>query len=233
MPVPFQFLQKLPLLQPLSQEALLRLSTQMEERRYARREVVCSKEQTTFALGFLLEGRLQGVDFTVDGRAVGLYFVEPGDFFGELSVVDGRPPAEHLIAATRSTTLFLDVTVSRRLIFETPELAQAVMTRLSSRVRDASAQRTLLALPNPFQRLCVQLLLLGRRTSPTSEMLIDPVPTHQELAIMINSSRETVTRAFQLLLLMGSVARDGNVLKILRPDYLVGVKEGRIDPPKA
>ena len=232
MPVPFQLLQRFPLLQPLSQEALLRLSTQVEERQFARREVVYSKEETRFALGFLLEGRLQGVDFTVDGRAVGLYFVEPGDFFGELSVVDGRPPAEHLIAATRSTALFLDVARSRRLIFETPELAQAVMTRLSSRVREVSAQRTLLALPNPFQRLCVQLLLLCRRNTVAGEAVIDPVPTHQELAIMINSSRETVTRAFQVLILNESVARDGNLLKILRPDYLVGIREAKIEPPK-
>ena len=91
------------------------------------------------------------------------------------------------------------------------------MTRLSSRVREVSAQRTLLALPNPFQRLCVQLLLLCRRTATAGETVIDPVPTHQELAIMINSSRETVTRAFQVLILNESVARNGNILKILRP----------------
>ena len=231
MAVPFQYLQNFPLLKPLSQEALLRLSTQVEARQFARREVVCGKDQTRFALGFLLEGRLQGVDFTVDGRAVGLYFVEPGDYFGELSVIDGQPPSEHILAATRSTALFLDVAASRQLIFGTPELAQAVMTRLSARVRAVTAQRTLLALPNPFQRLCVQLLLLGRRAT-AGEPVIDPVPTHQELAIRINSSRETVTRAFQVLILQQIVLRDGNQLKILRPDYLVGIKDARIDPPK-
>jgi len=231
MAVPFQYLQNFPLLKPLSQEALLRLSTQVEVRQFARREVVCGKDQTRFALGFLLEGRLQGVDFTVDGRAVGLYFVEAGDYFGELSVIDGKPPSEHILAATRSTALFLDVAASRQLIFGTPELAQAVMTRLSARVRAVTAQRTLLALPNPFQRLCVQLLLLGRRAS-AGDAVIDPVPTHQELAIMINSSRETVTRAFQVLILQQIVLRDGNQLKILRPDYLVGIKDARIDPPK-
>jgi CRP/FNR family cyclic AMP-dependent transcriptional regulator len=231
MAVPFQYLQNFPLLKPLPQEALLRLSTQVEERQFARREVVCGKDQTRSALGFLLEGRLQGVDFTVDGRAVGLYFVEAGDYFGELSVVDGLPPSEHILAATRSTALFLDAAAARQLIFGTPELAQAVMTRLSARVRAVTAQRTLLALPNPFQRLCVQLLLLGRRTR-TGETVIDPVPTHQELAIMINSSRETVTRAFQVLILHQTVLRDGNQLKILQPDYLVGIKDARIDPPK-
>ena len=232
MAVPFQYLQNFPLLKPLSQEALLRLSTQVEVRQFARREVVCGKDQTRFALGFLLEGRLQGVDFTVDGRAVGLYFVEAGDYFGELSVIDGQPPSEHILAATRSTALFLDVAASRQLIFGTPELAQAVMTRLSARVRAVTAQRTLLALPNPFQRLCVQLLLLGRRAAATPDAVIDPVPTHQELAIMINASRETVTRAFQVLILQQIVLRDGNQLKILKPDYLVGIKDARIDPPK-
>lgn len=50
MPVPFQYLQKFSLLRPLSQEALLRLSTRVEERQFARREVVCSKEQTRLRL---------------------------------------------------------------------------------------------------------------------------------------------------------------------------------------
>lgn len=83
MPVPFQSLLNLPLLRPLQQEELMRISMLMSERAFARREVVVSKEQSRFELGFLISGRLQGVDFTVDGRCVGLYFVEPGDYFGE------------------------------------------------------------------------------------------------------------------------------------------------------
>lgn len=232
MPVPFQLLQKFPLLLPLPQEALLRLSTQVELRQFARREVVSAKEQSRFALGFLLDGRLQGVDFTVDGRGVGLYFVEPGDFFGELSVIDGRSAAEHVIAVSKSSVLLLDVEPARRLIFETPVVAQAVMTRLTLRVREVTAQRTLLALPNPFQRLCVQLLLLGRK-QPDGTTVIEPAPTHQELAIMINSSRETVTRAFQVLILQQAILRDGNELCLLRPDFLSGVGEGLIEVPKA
>jgi CRP/FNR family transcriptional regulator, cyclic AMP receptor protein len=232
MPVPFQYLEKFPLLQSLPQETLLYLSTLVSIRQFARREMVSSKEQSEFSLGFLLEGRLQGVDFTVDGRAVGLYFVEPGDYFGELSVIDGNPAAEHVIAASKSSALFLPAEPARRLIFENPALAQTVMSKLSSRVREVTAQRTLLALPNPFQRLCVQLLLLGR-SSIGGEDLIDPAPTHQELAIMINSSRETVTRSFQLLILHEALARDGNALKLLRTDYLLDIGEGRIEPPKA
>lgn len=232
MPIPFQRLLGIPLLRSLPQETLLRLSTRMTERHIARREVALSKEQTRIELGFLLEGRLQGVDFTVDGRGVGLYFVEPGDHFGELSIVDALPPAEHVIAVVRSTAVFLEVEPARHLIVENPDIAQAVMARLAARVRNVSAQRTLLALPNPFQRLCVQLQLMARPEGPNTASL-DPAPTHQELAMMINASRETVTRAFQLLMLREVIKREGSRLVLLKRDFLADVSAGRVEPPKA
>lgn len=231
MPVPISRLAQFPLLQSLPQESMLVLAEALSLRQFARREMVSSKEQSEFFFGFLVDGRLQGVDFTVDGRAVGLYFVEPGEYFGELSVIDGLRAAEHVIAASKSTALFLSREFARRLIFENPLLAQAVMVKLSSRIREVTAQRTLLALPNPFQRLCVQLLLLGR--GGVGECVIDPAPTHQELAIMINSSRETVTRAFQLLILNDAIARDGGGLRLLRRDYIDDIGQGRVEPPKA
>lgn len=230
MPIPFQRLSAFPLLRPLPQEVLLRLSMLMSVRQFARREVVCGKEQARFELGFLLDGRLQGVDFTLDGRGVGLYFVEPGDYFGELSIIDGQPPAEHVVAAAKSTAAFLDANTAQQLIIENPALARAVMTRLAARVRAAAAQRTLLALPNPFQRLCLQLVLLARQAAVDRDSL-EPAPTHQELAMMINASRETVTRAFQVLMLNGAIQREGNRLR-LRLDYLEDVGYGRIEPPK-
>lgn len=219
-----------PFLKRLPQETLFRLSTHMTLRKFSRREMVISKEQPNHELGFLVEGRLQGVDFTVDGRSVGLYFVEPKDYFGELSVVDGQGASEYVIAAAKSTAVFLDAEPARNLIFDTPELAKGVMARLANRVRTVTAQRTLLSLPNPFQRLCVQLIQIPHSAT---EAIIDPAPTHQELAIMINASRETVTRAFQVLTLHQALKRDGNVLRLTRVDFLKDIAEGRIDPPKA
>jgi CRP/FNR family cyclic AMP-dependent transcriptional regulator len=231
MPIAFQYLLKFPLLQDLPQDTLMRLSSQMDDRQFARREVLSTKEQTRYSLGFLLAGRLQGVDVTVDGRSVGLFFVEPGDYFGELSVVDGKPAAEHVIAVSKSRALFLEASLSRQLIFEHPSVAQAVMARLSERVRQVTAQRTLLALPNPFQRLCVQLLLLARPSS-VQQAVLESAPTHQELAIMINSSRETVTRAFQTLILKQVIERQGDHLYLLDTQFLSDVGNGLIEQPK-
>lgn len=232
MPASFQLLTQFPLLQPLPREALEALSTQMTLRSFARRAMVVSKETPTQELGFLVEGRLQGVDFTVDGRSVGLYFVEPGDYFGELSVVDGKPGSEFIVAAARSTAAFLTAPAARELISMNPELASAVMARLAQRVRAVMSQRMLLSLANPFQRLCVQLLQLSQ-PGEVGVIAVDPVPTHQELAIMINASRETVTRAFQLMFLNKILVREGNTLTLTRLEYLKDIAEGRVDAPKA
>lgn len=235
MPTSLHLISQFPLLQPLPLETLESLSEQMTLRSFARRAMVMSKDSPAQELGFLVEGRLQGVDFTVDGRSVGLYFVDTGDYFGELSVVDGQPPSEHVVAAVRSTVAFLESRQARQLILHHPELARAVMSRLAQRVRTVTAQRTLLSLPNPFQRLCVLLLQLPMRATNGghSGVTMDQAPTHQELAIMINASRETVTRSFQLLFLNRIVVRDGAALRLLRPEVLKDIAEGRVDPPKA
>lgn len=232
MPVSIQLLSRFPLLQPLDREVLEPLSRAMSLKEFARRGVVIAKENTLMDLGFLVEGRLQGVDFTVDGRSVGLYFVDPGDYFGELPLVDGKPSAEHVVAAVKSVVAFMDARAARDLILNNPALAQAVMTRLAQRVRDGLAQRTLLSLPNPFQRLCALLLQLPS-VVVQGVVTIEQAPTHQELAIMINSSRETVTRAFQVFFTHRILVRDGNALRLDKQALLQDIAQGRADPPKA
>lgn len=228
MPVATLILARFPLLAPLPAPTLQTLSEQMTLHTYDRRATLIDKRAPAATLGFLVDGRLQGVDFTMDDRPVGLYFVEPGDYYGELSVVDRRPPPEFVVAAVKSTVALLDADSARTLIAEHAALAQAVMVRLAQRLREATAQRTLLSLPSPIQRLATLLLQLPREASPAGEQVAQ-VPTHQELAIMINASRETVTRVFQVLFARQILVRDGTALRLVRADLLQGVAEGRIE----
>ncbi len=220
-------LARLSLLSLLTPAQRAEIAPLMQERAFARREIVASQGETSSFLGFLLEGRLQGVDFTVDGREVGLYFVEPGGYYGELAIIDGKPGAEFVIALTKSRVALLPREHARKLIFANPHIAEVLLLNLAERVRSGTAQRTILSLPNVLQRLCAQLLLLGGNAS-----LIPHAPTHQELAIMINTSRETVTRSFQLLQSQNILQRDGNSLKIIDKRYLDGILNGDIPPPK-
>lgn len=233
MAVPIPVLKELELLRDLPAEALAALAPLAIEKSYSRREIVAEKDSTLFHMLFLVEGRLQGVDFTVDGREVGLYFVNPGQFFGELAVIDRRPISETVIAVARSRVVHLPIDRGRSAMFASPAASEQVALRLANRLRTVSAQRLLLGLPNPMQRLCAQLQLIADApAADATQQTIQHAPTQQELAIMINTSRETVTRCFQVLLTRNAILRDGQVLVIADRKYIAAIADGTTPAPK-
>ncbi|MDY0036827.1 MAG: Crp/Fnr family transcriptional regulator [Zoogloea oleivorans] len=205
------------------ESALADLAAGALERNVVRRELILNKGDVLPFFPFLIEGRLQGIDFTLDGREVGLYFVGPGEFFGELAVIDRLPVAETVIAIAPSRLVLFPKEQTRALMFSSPEMSEAVTRRLAGRLRAVAGQRLLLALPSPMQRMCAQLLELAQDPGATEQagvVAIPSAPTHQEIAIMINSSRETITRAFQQLQNQEVIRRDRSHLLILDIEQL-------------
>jgi len=219
------------MLRHLPQVTLDHLAQNAQQRWFNKREVVLQKEEPSSSLSFLLEGRLQGLDFTSDGREVGLYFINPGDYFGEVALIDNKKQPEFVTALARSHVVTLPKDIIRPVLFGVPKIAEALCRRLASRLRQDTAHRRILGLPNPLQRVCAQLELMWE--SQGTQTLIAHAPTHQELAIMVNSSRETVTRVFQLLQGRGVVERDGNALQVLQPDFIRQVASGELDVSKS
>jgi len=236
MAVPGAVLRSFPLLNSLRPESLAELAAAAQERTVAKREVVLQKGATAQFLCFLAEGRLQGVDFTVDGREVGLYFLDSGDYFGELAVIDGREQPEFIVSVARSRVIFIPRQIVRPLLFSDPSIAEQVGSRLAKRLRDSAAQRKILGMANPLQRIAAQLTQLAQQSAQAAQTaksaVIVNAPTHQELAIMINLSRETVTRAFQILQAKGLVAREGTNLIIQQPEQMTNVASGKANLSK-
>ncbi|HRD85645.1 MAG TPA: Crp/Fnr family transcriptional regulator [Rubrivivax sp.] len=231
MPILIPILQGLRLFDSLPQSKLSELSQVLSERRVERREVVVKRGDASAGLGFLIEGRLQTVDFTLDGKEVGIDFIAEGDFFGELAVIDGQPAPEYVIAVAPSRVVLLDRDRARELMFSTSATSASVAARLAERLRRAARQRALLALPSSFQRVCAQLALLAQRDKAGRVVILLP-PTHQEIAIMVNTSRETVTRTMQFLQGMKVVARAGNELVVSAPGTLQDAADGKVAPGK-
>ncbi len=206
-----ELLSTFPILRPLPEPVLRQLAPLCMLRKFARREIVLTAGEKEEQVCFLFEGRLQGVDFTIDGREVGLYFVEPGDFCGELGLFDRGPQPEYVIALTLVVTVFVPMETLREIMLKTPGISNVVGMKLASRIRQLTLQRSLLGLPNITQRVCCQLWILlpeKEKKSAQKAVIVNP-PTHMEIAIMLNISRETVTRVFQTLQNRQIVKRDG------------------------
>ena len=227
-----ELLKRFPILSVLPNSKLDEIKKASTVKKFNRRAVVLAASKTEETVCFLFEGRLQGVDFTIDGREVGLYFVEPGDIFGELALFDSSPQPEHVIALTSAVVISVPAAKLKRVVEEHAEILNLLSAKLANRLREMTFQRSLLGLPNIAQRVCCQLwsLLPNRDKENASEGEIHNPPTHMEIAIMLNVSRETVSRVFQALQNEEIVRRDGSSkLRIIKLKSLKSLAEGARD----
>lgn len=214
-------LKQFALLKNLPAQVLEDLALVSSLRTFSKRELVVDKDVHSQSFGFLLEGRLQATDFTLDGKEVCLYFVDEGRYFGEITLLDGLGQPEIIMAYKKSQVVMVPSHLVRPLILTEPSVTEMIMLGLTQKIRTQSEQRQVLSINNPLQRVCAQLLLLLRQSQGTrtttmlqeSELLAQ-APTHQELAMMVNLSRETVTRVFQVLQSRGALDRKSDHLVV-------------------
>jgi CRP/FNR family cyclic AMP-dependent transcriptional regulator len=218
MPIPISTLANIPLLEGLDAETMKALSQLMTSRSYLSHDIVLRKGDSADHLAFLLQGKLQVVDLSEDGREIGIHFILPGAYFGELSVIDGKPRSASVKSMLVSEVAFLPAAQARALIFNRPIIAERFLVRFAQVVRASSSHQTLLSIPNAYQRVFAQLQTFVRNTSDGH--VIEGLPKQHEIAIMVNTSRETVSRALHMLMKMGILQKKGTILIVSRPDKL-------------
>ena len=212
-------LRKFPLFSNLPEAELKVMSGLLRVKNFARRELVCRKDDPADGFYLLFSGMLQAVDIAEDGREIGLNLIKPGNFFGELSVIDGRPRSAHVIALQPSTVGVIPQNAARDVFYKLPATAEAMMKHLAALVRNLSAFRALLAIPNAQQRVYALLQQLAQQM-PGGLVAIQNLPKQQEIAIMINTSRETVSRAIAHLVATGVLEKDFRRLIVRDPSRL-------------
>lgn len=213
-------LQKVPLLEGLEALVCDTLVKQMRLQAFSKGEYVVHKGGRGDDLFFLIEGRLLVVDVTAEGRQTGLNFLTPGDFFGELALIDELPRSASIMAVGRSVVAALPKTHARTLIYETPLIAERMLRHVALRLRASTDFRAILSIPQIFQRVCALLQLLAK-PDPGQLLTIENMPTHQHMALMVNSSRETVSRALHVLMEQGVLEKDNRRVIVRLPEELL------------
>lgn len=210
-----EVLGRIPLLAGLNRGELERLATLMQVKRYDKGELVLIKGSVSDALMFLLAGSLQAVDYTEDGKEIGLNLFTAGSFFGELALIDGQPRSASIVAIEKSAVAFLPRQHALALIYGKPAVAEEMLKHFARSIRRLTAWRGLLAIPNAQQRLYALLCQLKQPLRDGREA-IPRLPTQRQIAIMINTSRETVSRAIAILERQGVVEKPQPHMLVIR-----------------
>lgn len=219
-------LRKVPLFADLTEKEMAQVKADLRIRQFARRDIVLQKVASGDSLLFLLSGQLQVVDVTEDGRTIGLRILVPGDFFGEIAVLTGASRTASVVAMSSVLVAFLPQTTALHLFANSPSVSMLMLRHLADRIRRDTEYRALLSINNTSRRV-YNFLLLFKQNSPGNSDVVANLPTHQDIAIMINTSRETVTRAILALIQQGVVEKDVQHRLIIRkPDLMLKLAQG-------
>jgi CRP-like cAMP-binding protein len=210
---------RIPLLSEISEEEVALVLRELRISQFHRREMIIQKGSAPDSLLFLLAGQLQVIDVTESGKEIGLRILHPGDFFGEIAVINGGPRTAYVVALSQVLVAFLPRATALHLFTHSPSIARKLMLLLAEKIQKDSEFRALLSIQNSSKRVCSLLQTLTTRLN-SGEQVIERIPTHQEIAIMINTSRETVTRTLLSLAQRGVIQKDSRRLIIRNPAAL-------------
>ncbi len=188
------------------------------ERRFPKNKTIVEEGMPGDYMYIVCDGRVKVTKLSGDGREKILEMLGSGSFFGELSLLDGAPRSASVKALTETRMLALSRSDFLAQLRRSPDLAMALIQELTARLRQMDDQASSLSFQRVQER--TQGLLVRLATDPGSEgHRATPALTHQQIADMIGTSRETVTRVIKALKLEGWLSQDGK-------RYLIPVDEG-------
>lgn len=189
--------------------------------------VILEKDESVQALFLIASGEVKVYMTGIDGKETILALLERGDFFGEMSLIDGEPRSASVKAVTAAKLFILRREHFLKLLDTTQGLATGLLMEMSHRLRKANRQIGSLSTMSVYGRVAGTLLSLieerGVRVHGDDGRMVTVIrnrPTQQQLAEMSGTTRETVSRVFSSLIRKRLISVVGKDLVIIEENLL-------------
>jgi CRP/FNR family cyclic AMP-dependent transcriptional regulator len=196
----------------LDDAELEKLSKVSGRKRAERGAFVVRAGENTDSLYILLAGRAKVTNTDEEGREIILAWLGPGEFFGEMGLIDGSPRSANVVAAEPCELLFLSKEAFQRCLQDNFQVTQKLMKTLVLRLREADRKIESLALLDVYGR--VARLLLDMSEVVEGRRVVKKKISKQDMAKMIGASREMVSKVMRDLELSGYIRYEDDVLVI-------------------
>ncbi|MFC1538808.1 Crp/Fnr family transcriptional regulator [Candidatus Latescibacterota bacterium] len=194
-------LRQIPLFSSLKDDELDALYKLSYTKQCSKDSIILLENEEGDTLFIILKGKVKVTTFSESGKEVIFSILSEGDFFGDMSLMDGKPRSATVISIEDSELRLIRRNDFIKLVEKHPRIALKLLEELTSRLRKADERIESLAIHDVTGRLAGVLLQLAEEFSDTQDksILIKSRPTHQELANMVGTTRETVTRILKQL----------------------------------
>ena len=213
-----RLLKKVPIFSSLEEGELRKIANLSSLHKYKKDNIILMEAETGNSLFIINKGSVKISRVSEEGKEVILAILKEGDFFGEMSLLNGKTRSANVTAIENSELLMLRREDFYNLLNSHPELSVTLLKELAKRIRMSDTQIKSLSLLDAVGRVASTILQIVETggTIEDGKMTIKKLPSQQDLANMAGTSRETVSRAFNLFIKEGYIVKEGNKIIIDR-----------------
>lgn len=205
-------LKAVPLFASFPEDQLRVLTTLVTRKSAPRSTTIMAGGDAIDSLYIVLSGRLKVMMSDAEGKEVILSILGPGEFFGEMGLIDDEPRSASVVTIEPCELLTIAKRDFKKSLADNFEMAMAVMRGLVKRLREADRKIGSLALLDVYGR--VARLLLDMAENVDGEKVVTKRLPKQDIAKMIGASREMVSRVMKDLQTGGYIEMRGSTIVV-------------------
>ncbi len=191
-----KYLRNIQLFSLLDEDELEQISSIVSLKTFLKNETILIEEDTNEFMYIILLGRVKVTSMTDEGKETVLAIHNEGDFFGEMSLIDGSTSPATVVATEKSLVAIVSRNNFYSLLYSQRKILEKLLHIFCQRLRESWKKIHILSLKNAHERLKHLFITLsedhGRETK--DGVLLDIKLTHQDIADMAGLTRESVTR---------------------------------------
>ncbi len=197
----------------LSEAAIAELEKLSVQRKYPKNTLLFMEGDESTHLYIVQKGKVSVSVADDEGRQVILNYVGEGEYFGELSLLDGKPRSATVMTVTPCEFIAISRASFQNLLHSNPEFLMQLTAEIVKRVRDLTDSVKDLALLDVYGRVSNVL----DKLSDEAGKIDNPKVTHQDIANMVGSSREMVSRIMKQLIIGEYIEQCSQYIQIRKP----------------
>jgi len=183
-------------------------------RRFPKNAVIFSKGDESDSLYIVQSGRVKAVIHDEEGKEIVLSVIGPGEYFGEMAALDGVPRSATMVTQEPTELLIIRRNDFKGILSSNPDMVLNLLSVLLERLRRANQKIESLALRDVHGR--VTHFLMQSAEPRGGEWVFEGKMTHQEIANMVGSSREMVSKILAELVEVGHISIEKRRIAIHR-----------------
>ena len=219
-----EILKKVPLFSALEKQDLETLATIVTKKEFCKKETLFQQGDPGDEFMILTEGSVKVELMNTEGKELTLTILTPFQFLGELALLDDVPRSATVISMDQSTLLSINKRDFARILESYPRMSIPIMRQLTRRVRVLTDDIASMAFLDSYSRVTRKILNLAEemgKPTPEGKVMIDQPLTHQQLANLVGTTRETVTKILNEMKDNGLLSIRRHRITILDPDELL------------